>query len=69
MIYTYSIAKTYTQKDKRSIEVEYATPTAMEAFAKKKLQSLNITEQFHLHDNVNPNDNFELFINRFTTLK
>ena len=43
MIYTYSIEKTYTPKVKRTIETENATPTAMEAFA-KKLQSSNITE-------------------------
>ena len=35
MRYTYSIANTYTTKVKRSIEIKYATPTAMEAFAKK----------------------------------
>ena len=40
MIYTYSIEKTYTPKIKRNIETENATPTAMEAFA-KKLQSSN----------------------------
>ena len=40
----------------------------MEAFA-NKLQSSNITEQLDLNENVNPNDNFELFMNRFTTLK
>ena len=68
MIYTYSIEKTYTPKIKRTIETENATPTAMEAFA-KKLQSSNITEQSDLSKNANPNDNFELFMNRFTTLK
>ena len=35
MIYTYSIEKTYTPKVKRTIEIENATPTVMEAFAKK----------------------------------
>ena len=59
--------KTYTPKVKRNIEKENATPTAMEAFA-KKLQSSNITEQLDLSENANPNDNFELFMNRFTTL-
>ena len=39
----------------------------MEAFA-KKFQSSNITEQLDLSENANPNDNFELFMNRFTTL-
>ena len=68
MIYTYSIEKTYTPKVKRTIEIENATPTAMEAFA-KKFQSSNITEQLDLSENANPNDNFELFMNRFTTLK
>ena len=70
MIYTYSIEKTYrpTPKVKRSIEPENATSTAMEAFA-NKLQSSNITDQLDLNENVNPNDNFELFMNRFTTLK
>ena len=62
MIYTYSIEKTYTPKVKRTIEIENATPTAMEAFA-KKLQSSNITEQLDLSENANPNDNFELFMN------
>ena len=40
----------------------------MEAFA-KKLQSSNITEKLDLSENANPYDNFELFLNRFTTLK
>ena len=60
MIYTYSIKKTNALKFKRSIETKNATPTAMEAFA-KKLQSSNITEQLDLSENWNPNDNFELF--------
>ena len=68
MIYTYSIVKTYTPIVKRSIDTENATPTATEAFA-RKLQSLNITEQLDLSKNVNPNDNFELSMNRFPTLK
>ena len=68
MIYTYSIEKTYAPKVKRTIEIENATPTTMEAFA-KKLQSSNITEQLDLSENAHPNDNFELFMNRFTTLK
>ena len=44
MIYTYSIEKTYTPKVKRTIETENATPTAMEAFA-KKLQSSYFVKQ------------------------
>ena len=34
-----------------------------------KLQSSNITEQLDLNENASPNDNFELFMNQFTTLK
>ena len=59
--------KTYTPKVKRSIEIENATPTAMEAFA-NNLQSSNITEQLDLNENANPNDNFKLFMNQFTAL-
>ena len=34
-----------------------------------KLQSSNISEQLDLNENANPNDNFELFMNRVTTFK
>ena len=68
MIYTYSIGETYTLKVKRSIQIKNATLTTMEAFA-NKLQFSNITEQLDLSENANPNANFELFMNQFTTLK